>query len=630
MPQYVTTDELHETLTEVNRTLLEEVSGAEIEPAGDNTKLRTREKVRLVSEEIGEAQREIYRTAHTCEEIVTEGVCAKRLPYDLLRKLEWIKTQKGLLKTAIQALGTGMPDNEIFHDYYKWIKGGGGSDPQPDIPEDVWRDQGLPEGKITWATPCKLHMKYSQPTEIKCFARTGNDIGDVVASAVPLEVKSLMRVGYANACLFGFNRSTFDSRLGSIYGIVPKFDIVYQGTSFYPAYGYCYYTPQNGRYWKTNGTAVSFSIRFNYTSHVKGYTHREYTGGQWIYSDEREFTQSFTANGSLTSFVKDGVMYYGYAFVPSQVSSFPSGTTIYQYTGRWTSDITSTIVIGDVEIPGAACQRVNFVNINQASYIMFCFYIQELVVYSPEFPVADYVVFTNNQTSSPVYKCMQDPSNSNVLPPAISGTASMFSTGNTKYGLYQYFKTSVRGSGGKYIKKIRAVSGALTRSDVQSRSELLNGGTLSLDFYWRSYSNLWYETGTFPALDPDYTGNQYIAQECEIEFDFGSEAAPPSVITPDYVGDTSTSRLSSWSTPYTPEADSETRTEQEAEQEAEQQTGEPSTDTVTKILAYAVSKIGTPYPPAAEQANGNRFGPSYYACSTRCSSAVKSPAKSSC
>ena len=607
MPQYVTTDELHEALTEVNTALLEEVGGADIEPAGDNTKLRTREKVRLVSEEIGEAQREIYGTAHTCEEIVTEGVCVKRLPFDFLRKLKWINTQKQAIKTAIQALGTGMPDNEIFHDYYKWIKGGGGSDPQPDIPLDTWINQDPPAGKITWATPYTLHFKYSQPGTFSLFAsNAGYNITPGGTSVVAPEFKALSRVGNANGAVFGYNRTSYDSRLGSVYGITPKFAYAANTSNSETV---PYMVPQY--FWK-NGSSVSAVVRATYKSHLVGYTHREYVGGQYVYSDIREYTTDYTTNGNRQALTYNGRRYEGFYFSAS-APSVPSGSpSILLPTERFITNVSISYVFGDIEVPITSFSRIDSPNNDARFYVYATNDVNDIRISIQELPHANYSATLSNSSANYLYKAMFQPNSPSSGYPGIAG----FNNNINQSVRGQYLKCTVQGSGGKYQKTNRALGGAFTQANVRSIAELSNGGHLYLDYYWRSITGVpLYDTGTFPPLDPDYTGNQYIAQEVTIEYDFGSEAAPPSVITPEYVGDTSTSRVTKWETPYTPEADSKTRTTQEAETEAEQQTGQPSTDTVTKILAYAVEQIGTPYPPAAEQANGNRFGPNYYDCS---------------
>lgn len=611
MPQYITTDEMHSRLAEVNRTLLEEVSGANIEPTEDVEHLRTREKVRIASDEIGQAQRQIYDTAHTCEEIVTEGICGKRLPVDLLRKLKWIKEQKAALKTAIQALGTGMPDDEIFHDYYKWILSDG--DPVPE--EDPIIPLPTPPG------------------------------GDPDFTRVPMDFSASWRVVYE---INAHGLETWDGSTYDLTEIVEKVlhdyvKPIFDGDDRYGTY--------------SMGLTTNHNIAVGETRVY--YTYERYVNGEW-----EEVETSYTGTVVLST---SSVLAFGNhpAVDPASDSNIRNvvitSCEVYRYNyGR-----------GPVGDPLASFSCSLPYNTQQAQwgleYIHTPDYTGNIItlkLYNGSSLVYTFDMYSDNSKIEPLTNYLRNSSNISLFYPGlrpsqyfpivcpmlrlhVAGT-----NGGDSFDVWGYRDAAIWQAAGIQVSEgVPLIGTEVDGLTIYDDGDFVNKSnhifSYKVDFL--QYENF---AGVGATVDRVYAvvyPDGSTPEEVEIPFTAGtidyyspldgtihipvvfiySEfymnviesiscniiKGASNVITPTFVGDMTNERVSAWRTPYTPEADSKTRTTQEAETEAESQTGQPASDAVTKILAYAVSKIGTPYPPTAEQNAGNRFGPTYYDCS---------------
>ena len=154
-------------LARTDENLHEKVAGKEIERQTSQY-LTNEEKNTMWHEEHADkraAVEDIYKRA---EQSITVAI-NKDLAKSLIDKIRWLNEKRVEVKNAIQALGTGMPDDETFYNYYKWISSPEGS---------TTYKQGEPGLEVNCESSASVHCKIEIDPymEIGCRSGAGNDM----------------------------------------------------------------------------------------------------------------------------------------------------------------------------------------------------------------------------------------------------------------------------------------------------------------------------------------------------------------------------------------------------------------------------------------------------------------------
>lgn len=149
-----------------SETVKDTLNGVPISNAEASGNVDGKEKVGIYNELIDPFEKKIESIYARADGIV-DNLIGKKLYTNLNEKIKYMMTCRENLKTAIQALGTGMPDNEIFYNYYKWLAA-------DDSREDVVKE-GDPVPSNSHVTVTMNHLiKTESYIEIGCCSGTGS------------------------------------------------------------------------------------------------------------------------------------------------------------------------------------------------------------------------------------------------------------------------------------------------------------------------------------------------------------------------------------------------------------------------------------------------------------------------